>query len=70
MTRLSRRLAIALLSCAAALPAALHAETQAPLAGKPEDVGLSSAQLKRLEAATRQKIEVATVPTVAFVMSA
>jgi hypothetical protein len=43
MNSLSRRSAIVLLSFAAAMPGALHAETPAPLAGKPEDVGLSSA---------------------------
>ena len=63
MSNLSRRLAIALLSCAAAMPAALHAETPAPMAGKPEDVGLSSAQLKRLEAATKQNIDDGLMPT-------
>ena len=62
MNNLSRRFAIALLSCAAAMPAALHAETPAPMAGKPEDVGLSSAQLKRLEAATKQNIDDGLMP--------
>ena len=57
MTGLSRRFAIVLLSFAAAIPAALHAETPTPAAGKPEDVGLSSAQLKRLEAATKKNID-------------
>jgi CubicO group peptidase (beta-lactamase class C family) len=62
MSNLSRRFAIALLSCAAAMPAALHAETPAPMAGKPEDVGLSSAQLKRLEAATKKNIDDGLMP--------
>ena len=62
MSHLSRRFAIALLSCAAAMPAALHAETPAPMAGKPEDVGLSSAQLRRLEAATKQNIDDGLMP--------
>ena len=62
MSNLSRRFAIALLSCAAAMPAALHAETPAPVAGKPEDVGLSSAQLKRLEAATKKNIDDGLMP--------
>jgi len=44
------------------MPAALHAETPAPMAGKPEDVGLSSAQLKRLEAATKQNIDDGLMP--------
>jgi CubicO group peptidase (beta-lactamase class C family) len=62
MTGLSRRFAIVLLSFAAAIPAALHAETPTPTAGKPEDVGLSSAQLKRLEAATRKNIDDGLMP--------
>jgi CubicO group peptidase (beta-lactamase class C family) len=62
MTNLSRRFAIALLSFATAMPAALHAETPAPLAGKPEDVGLSSTQLKRLEVATKQNIDDGLMP--------
>ena len=62
MSHLSRRFAIALLSCAAVMPAALHAETPAPMAGKPEDVGLSSAQLKRLEAATKKNIDDGLMP--------
>src|SRR4029077_8782430 len=44
------------------MPAALHAETPAPLAAKPEEVGLSSAQLKRLEAATKQNIDDGLMP--------
>ena len=32
------------------------------MAGKPEDVGLSSAQLKRLEAATKQHIDDGLMP--------
>src|SRR5258708_36919358 len=33
-----------------------------PLAGKPEDVGLSSSQLARIEAVTQKHIESGTVP--------
>jgi len=62
MTGLSRRFAIVLLSFAAAIPAALHAETPTPTVGKPEDVGLSSVQLKRLEAATRKNIDDGLMP--------
>src|SRR5882757_4164941 len=63
MKALSRRFAtVALLSLAGAFPAALHAETPAPMATKPEDVGLSSAQLKRLEAATKQNIDDGLMP--------
>jgi CubicO group peptidase (beta-lactamase class C family) len=38
------------------------AETPVPMAGKPEEVGLSSAQLKRLEDVTRKQIEDGLVP--------
>ena len=63
MTRFGRRFAsLILLSAAAAMPAALHAETPAPMAGKPEDVGLSSSQLKRLEEITRQNIKDGLMP--------
>ena len=56
MTRFGRRLASFIVSSIAALaPVALHAEMPAQMAGKPEEVGLSSAQLKRLEAATKQQ---------------
>jgi CubicO group peptidase (beta-lactamase class C family) len=51
-------LALVLLSVAAAA----HAETPAPMAGKPEDVGLSSAQLKRIEAVTKQNIADGVIP--------
>ena len=46
----------------AGVPAALHAEMPAQMAGKPEEVGLSSAQLKRLEAATKQNIDDGLMP--------
>src|SRR5262245_19316422 len=62
MNALLRRTAIAVFSLAAVLPAALHAEMPAPLAAKPEEVGLSSAQLKRIEAATRQNIDEGLMP--------
>ncbi|CAN5887742.1 serine hydrolase domain-containing protein [soil metagenome] len=63
MTRLSRRLtSLLLLSAAVALPSAARAETPAPLAGKPEEVGLSSAQLRRIEAATQQNIADGLMP--------
>jgi CubicO group peptidase (beta-lactamase class C family) len=63
MTSLSRRFAtLVILSAAALAPAALHAETPAPMAGKPEEVGLSSAQLKRLEEATRKNIDDGLMP--------
>jgi CubicO group peptidase (beta-lactamase class C family) len=62
MTRLSRRYAsIAVLSLLAAAPAVARAEPPTR-ADKPEDVGLSSAQLKRLEAATKQNIDDGLMP--------
>jgi CubicO group peptidase (beta-lactamase class C family) len=54
MKSLASVLSIAALLLAAS---AAYAETPAPLAAKPEEVGLSSAQLKRLEAATKQNID-------------
>jgi CubicO group peptidase (beta-lactamase class C family) len=39
-----------------------HAETPVPMAASPEEVGLSSVQLKRLEEVTRQHIESGLVP--------
>jgi CubicO group peptidase (beta-lactamase class C family) len=39
-----------------------HAETPVPMAGKPEEVGLSSAQLKRLEEVTKKQIDDGLVP--------
>jgi CubicO group peptidase (beta-lactamase class C family) len=39
-----------------------QAETPVPMAGKPEDVGLSSAQLKRLEGATARNIDEGIIP--------
>ena len=56
-----RRFAFSALAfvCAAGLA---HAETPVPMASSPEEVGLSSVQLKRLEEATRQHIESGLVP--------
>jgi CubicO group peptidase (beta-lactamase class C family) len=39
-----------------------HAETPVPMAGSPEEVGLSSVQLKRIEAVTEQHIKDRLVP--------
>jgi len=39
-----------------------HAETPVPMAASPEEVGLSSVQLKRLEAVTKQQIDDGLVP--------
>jgi CubicO group peptidase (beta-lactamase class C family) len=49
----------AVLAC---LATAAHAETPAPMAGKPEEVGLSSAQLKRIEEVTQQNIKDGLIP--------
>jgi CubicO group peptidase (beta-lactamase class C family) len=46
----------------ALVPAAVRAEMPAQMANKPEDVGLSSEQLKRLEAATRKNIDDGLMP--------
>jgi CubicO group peptidase (beta-lactamase class C family) len=43
-------------------PAAVRAEMPAQMAGKPEDVGLSSTQLQRLEAATKKNIDDGLMP--------
>ncbi len=59
MKSLTSVLSIAALLVAAS---AAYAETPAPLAAKPEEVGLSSAQLKRLEAATKQNIDDGLMP--------
>jgi CubicO group peptidase (beta-lactamase class C family) len=47
------------LVCAAGIA---HAETPVPMAASPEEVGLSSAQLKRLEAVTKKQIDDGLVP--------
>ncbi len=39
-----------------------HAETPVPMAASPEEVGLSSVQLKKLEAVTKQQIDDGLVP--------
>ena len=59
MKSLTSVLSIAALLVAAS---AAYAETPAPTAAKPEDVGLSSVQLKRLEAATKQNIDDGLMP--------
>ena len=55
-------LTLAPVAFAFALAVAARAETPAPVAGKPEEVGLSSTQLKRIEAATRQNIDDGLMP--------
>jgi len=57
-----RRLASVLVLSLALIPAAVRAEMPAQMAGKPEDVGLSSTQLKRLEAATKKNIDDGLMP--------
>ena len=54
---------IILALCLAAIATAAHAENGSlPMAAKPEEVGLSSTQLKRLEAATKQNIDDGLMP--------
>jgi CubicO group peptidase (beta-lactamase class C family) len=56
-----RKLVLAL--CLAAIATTAHAENGSlPMAAKPEEVGLSSTQLKRLEAATKQNIDDGLMP--------
>jgi len=57
-----RSLASVLVLSLALVPAAVRAEMPAQMAGKPEDVGLSSTQLKRLEAATKKNIDDGLMP--------
>ena len=57
-----KSLASVLVLSLAMVPAAVRAEMPAQMAGKPEDVGLSSTQLKRLEAATRKNIDDGLMP--------
>jgi CubicO group peptidase (beta-lactamase class C family) len=57
-----RSLASVLVLSLALMPAAVQAEMPAQTAGKPEDVGLSSPQLKRLEAATKKNIDDGLMP--------
>jgi CubicO group peptidase (beta-lactamase class C family) len=57
-----RSLASVLVLSLALVPAAVRAEMPAQTASKPEDVGLSSTQLKRLEAATKKNIDDGLMP--------
>jgi CubicO group peptidase (beta-lactamase class C family) len=57
-----RSLASVLVLSLALVPGAVRAEMPAQMAGKPEDVGLSSTQLKRLEAATKKNIDDGLMP--------
>jgi CubicO group peptidase (beta-lactamase class C family) len=57
-----KSLASVLVLSLALVPAAVRAEMPAQMAGKPEDVGLSSTQLKRLEAVTKKNIDDGLMP--------
>ncbi len=57
-----KNLASVLVLSLALIPASVRAEMPAQMAGKPEDVGLSSTQLKRLEAATKKNIDDGLIP--------
>ena len=50
MSKFARTFVVLSFVCAASLA---HAETPVPMAASPEEVGLSSVQLKRLEEVTR-----------------
>jgi CubicO group peptidase (beta-lactamase class C family) len=69
MLRVKRRIAIGLLCVAGALPAIAYAEQPAPATAKPEEVGLSSAQLQKLEAATQQNIKDGLIPGAVMVVA-
>ncbi|MBN9088342.1 MAG: beta-lactamase family protein [Reyranella sp.] len=58
MNGLRRTLVVLLIAAAGTV----HAETPVPMAASPEEVGLSSAQLKRLEEVTRKQIDDGLVP--------
>jgi CubicO group peptidase (beta-lactamase class C family) len=53
---------IVLAAALVGIASVVHAETPVPMATSPESVGLSSVQLKRLEAVTKQHIEDGLVP--------
>jgi len=58
-----KKIILALALAAIAAATAVHAENGSlPMASKPEEVGLSSTQLKRLEAATKQNIDDGLMP--------
>jgi CubicO group peptidase (beta-lactamase class C family) len=57
-----RSLASVLVLSLALVPASVRAEMPAQMTGKPEDVGLSSTQLKHLEAATKKNIDDGLMP--------
>lgn len=59
MSKFIRTFAVLALVCAASLA---HAETPVPMAASPEEVGLSSVQLKRLEEVTKKQIDDGLVP--------
>jgi len=62
MIRLCRVLGALILLIIAAAGTGSAAEPVLPIAAKPEDVGLSSSQLARIEAVTRKHIETGLVP--------
>src|SRR6185503_13065528 len=59
MSKFIRTFAVLALVCAAGLA---RAETPVPMAASPEEVGLSSVQLKRLEEVTKKQIDDGLVP--------
>src|SRR6476619_1945756 len=59
MSKFARTFVVLAFVCAASLA---HAETPVPMAASPEEVGLSSVQLKRLEEVTKKQIDDGLVP--------
>ena len=59
MSKFARTFVVLSFVCAASLA---HAETPVPMAASPEEVGLSSVQLKRLEEVTKKQIDDGLVP--------
>ncbi len=57
-----KRIALVIALSATAMAAQAETPLSLPMAGSPEEVGLSSAQLKRLEAVTKQHIDEGLVP--------
>ena len=56
------KLSVTLIAALVCMAAAAHAETPVPMAASPEEVGLSSVQLKRLEEVTKKQIDDGLVP--------
>jgi CubicO group peptidase (beta-lactamase class C family) len=64
---LKRRITLAMLMLA--VPMVAQAETPAPVTAKPEEVGLSSARLQKIQAATEQNIKDGLIPGAVMVVA-